>query len=100
MNASNRSSKSNLALQQLLVGASLSVAVIGAAQAGSTSLFEARDLASGYAVAIAGDGKTGGEHACGEGGCGAMGGDTGKDDGKKTDADKSGKPAPAPAPKS
>ena len=68
----------------------------GSASAASTqSLFVASELASGYAVAVAGDGKTGekaADHACGgEGGCGGdMGADAGKADDKKADAKKSG----------
>lgn len=51
----------------LAVALGAAFAIGGAAQA--SSLFVASDLAAGYMVALIGD--KAGEHACGEGGCGA-----------------------------
>lgn len=68
----------------------------GSASAASTqALFVASELASGYAVAVAGDGKAGekaADHACGgEGGCGGdMGADAKKTEDKNADAKKGG----------
>ena len=87
-------------LNQPLAIALGTVVALGAGSASATSpqsLFVASELASGYAVAVAGDGKAGekaADHACGEGGCGGdMGADAGKSDDKKSDAKKSGEHA-------
>lgn len=80
----------------LMIGTGLSLASVGAQAA---ALFQATDLASGYAVASADDGKKPAEHACGEGGCGASMGADKKDDAKPSDDKSQPAPAPAPAPK-
>ena len=84
----------------LILGAGLGLGAIGSAQA--SSLFQASDLAAGYAVASAEDGKKSAEGGCGEAGCGAhMGGgsaDKAGDADKKKAADK-GEQAPPPPPK-
>lgn len=58
----------NRSKKPLAIALGTAFALSGAAQA--SSLFVATDLASGYMVASAGDGKAA-EHACGEGKCGA-----------------------------
>jgi hypothetical protein len=79
----------------LMIGASLGLGAFGAQAA---PLFQATDLAAGYAVASAGDeAKKPAEGSCGgEGGCGA---DMSGGSDKKADTKTEPKPAPAPPPK-
>lgn len=79
----------------IALGTAVALGAGSASAAAPQSLFVASELASGYAVAMAGDNKAGekaADHACGgEGGCGGdMGADAKKTDDKKADANKSG----------
>lgn len=75
----------------IAIGTVVALGAGSASAASPQSLFVASELASGYAVAVAGDTKSGekaADHACGgEGGCGGdMGADAGKADDHKADA--------------